>query len=68
MLFVATRIVSVGFYDDPASSPGALPASGVDTTRVTGAATLNGQPGFSFEFVAADRGEPGRGPQTPWAW
>ena len=64
VLFAATRIVSVGLYDDPASSPGALPASGVDTTRVTGAATLNGQPGFRFEFVAADRGEPGAGRDT----
>ncbi len=64
VLFAATSIVSVGFYDDPASSPGVLPSSGVDTTRVTGAATLNGQPGFSFEFVAADRGEPGAGRDT----
>ena len=64
MLFVATRIDSIGFYDDPASSPGALPASGVDTTRLTGAAALNGQPGFSFEFVAVDRGEPGAGRDT----
>ena len=64
VLMVATGIAAVGFYDDPASSPGVLPASGVDTTRVLGTATLNGRAGFSFEFVAADRGEPGPGRDT----
>ncbi|MEZ5291990.1 MAG: HYR domain-containing protein [Vicinamibacterales bacterium] len=61
MLFAATRIDAVGFFDDPASSPGARPASGVDTVRVAGAGVVNGRPGYTFELAAADRGEPGRG-------
>jgi HYR domain len=60
-LFVATRIEGVAFFDDPASTPGATPASGIDTVRVLGTGTLNGTAGHSFELVAADRGEPGRG-------
>ena len=60
-LFVATGIAAVGFYDDPASSPGRWPASGIDTTRVAGTGWLNGVAGHTFELVAVDRGEPGRG-------
>ena len=59
--FVATRVDGVGFFDDPASSPGRWPASGIDTTRVTGGGWLNGVAGHTFELVAVDRGEPGRG-------
>lgn len=60
-LFVATGIGAVGFYNDPASSPGAWPASGVDTARVVGTGWLNGVAGHTFELIAVDRGEPGRG-------
>lgn len=60
-LFVATGVRAVGFYDDPASSPGNSPASGIDTTRVVGTGVLNGVAGHTFELVAVDRGEPGRG-------
>lgn len=60
-LFVATGIGAVGFYNDPAASPGAWPASGIDTTRVVGTGWLNGVAGHTFELVAVDRGEPGRG-------
>jgi predicted extracellular nuclease len=60
-LFVATGIGAVSFYNDPASSPGPWPASGVDTTRVVGTGWLNGVAGHTFELVAVDRGEPGRG-------
>jgi hypothetical protein len=42
-LFVATGIGAVSFYNDPASSPGPWPASGVDTTRVVGTGWLNGR-------------------------
>jgi predicted extracellular nuclease len=59
-LFVATGIGAVSFYNDPASSPGPWPASGVDTTRVVGTGWLNGVAGHTFELVAVDRGEPGR--------
>lgn len=59
--FVATRIDGVGFFDDPASAPGPAPASGIDSVRVVGAGVFNGAPGYTFELVAADRGEPGRG-------
>ncbi len=60
-LFVATRIDGVGFFDDPASSPGRWPASGIDSTRVRGTGWLNGVAGHTFDLVAVDRGEPGRG-------
>lgn len=60
-LFVATGIGAVSFYNDPASSPGPSPASGVDTARVVGTGWLNGVAGHTFELVAVDRGEPGRG-------
>ncbi len=60
-LFVASRIDGLGFFDDPSSSPGAWPASDIDTVRVTGAGVMNGAPGFTFTLVAVDRGEPGRG-------
>jgi hypothetical protein len=60
-LFVASRITGLAFFDDPASSPGPWPVSGIDTVRVTGAGVLNGAPGFTFALVAVDRGEPGRG-------
>lgn len=63
-LFVATGVRSVGFFDDPASTPGGVPASGIDTTRVTGPASVNGQGGFTFELVATDRGNPGPGRDT----
>ena len=60
-LFVATGIGAVGFYDDPASSPGRWPASDIDTARVAGTGWLNGVAGHTFELVAVDRGEPGPG-------
>ena len=60
-LFVATGVGALGFYDDPASSPGRWPASGIDTARVAGTGWLNGVAGHTFELVAVDRGEPGRG-------
>ena len=59
-LFLATHVTSVAFFNDPASLPGAYPASGVDTVRVTGRGLLNGASGYTFELVAVDRGEPGR--------
>jgi hypothetical protein len=60
-LFVATRIDGIAFFDDPASVPGASPASGIDTMRVVGAGAVNGISGHTFELVTVDRGEPGRG-------
>ena len=63
-VFVATRIDGLGFFDDPVSAPGTTPASGVDTGRVAGGGLWNGRFGYSFELVAADRGEPGRGRDT----
>ncbi len=60
-LFAATRIAAVAFFNDPSSLPGVYPASGVDTTRVAGAGVWNGRAGYTFELVATDRGEPGRG-------
>lgn len=60
-VFVATRVDGVGFFDDPATQPGSAPASGIDTARVVGAGVVNGVPGYTFELVATDRGEPGPG-------
>lgn len=60
-LFVASRIEGLAFFDDPASSPGPWPVTGIDTVRVTGRGVVNGVPGFTFALVAVDRGEPGRG-------
>lgn len=59
--FEATSITSVIFVDDPASRPG--PWFGhrpfVDTVTFTGIGKWNGKPGYTFEVVATDKGEPG---------
>lgn len=63
-LFVATRIDGVAFFDDPTSTPGPRPTSGIDTVLVTGVGRLNVATPCTFELVATDRGEPGRGRDT----
>lgn len=60
-VFVASRVGGLAFFDDPASRPGASPTSGIDTVRLVGDGVLNGAAGYTFELVAVDRGEPGRG-------
>jgi hypothetical protein len=50
----------VVFSDDPAFQPGRGPRPTVDTVRFSGAGKWNGRAGYTFEVLAADRGEPGR--------
>ena len=59
--FESTLITSVSFFDVPGASPGKPPASGIDTVLVTGGGVWNGRGGYTFEAVARDAGEPGRG-------
>jgi hypothetical protein len=59
--FDSTAITSVTFFNVPGVSPGRTPPSGIDTVSFTGRGRWNGQSGFTFEAVASDAGEPGRG-------
>jgi len=59
--FDAVRITAVTFFNLPDVSPGPRPPSGVDTVTFAGTGVWNGRPGYSFEAVATDAGEPGRG-------
>lgn len=61
--FESTSITSVIFSDNPAFQPngrsrGSKPT--VDTVQIKGKGKWNGQPGYTFEAKATDRGEPGR--------
>jgi hypothetical protein len=62
--FEATSITSVVFADDPAFRPDRGVRPVVDTVRFSGSGRWNGRPGYSFEVVATDHGEPGRGRDT----
>ncbi|HXI28362.1 MAG TPA: choice-of-anchor D domain-containing protein [Vicinamibacterales bacterium] len=59
--FDSTSITSVSFFDVPGVSPGHRPPSGVDTVSFRGLGRWNDRSGYSFEAVATDAGEPGRG-------
>ena len=59
--FESTLITSVSFFDVPGVSPGKRPASGIDTVLFAGGGVWNGGTGYTFEAVARDAGEPGRG-------
>jgi hypothetical protein len=59
--FESSTVTSVSFFDVPGVSPGHKPASGVDTVSFVGAGQWNGRIGYTFEAVATDAGEPGRG-------
>jgi len=59
--FDSARITAVSFFNVPGVSPGAAPPSGVDTVMFAGTGLWNGRPGYTFEAVATDGGEPGRG-------
>jgi len=54
----------VVFSNDPGFGPGRRPRSGVDTVRFSGTGRWNGRRGYTFDAVATDRGEPGRGRDT----
>ena len=58
--FTATSITQVVFSDDPAFKPGRRPRPTVDSVVFSGRGRWNGRPGYSFEVLATDQGEPGR--------
>jgi hypothetical protein len=65
--FEATSIASVEISDDPRSHPSRwgipsffFPPPRVDSVIFTGAGKWNGKPGYMFNVMAADKGEPGR--------
>jgi hypothetical protein len=60
--FAVTAIASVTFSNDPALTPGGRAT--VDTVRFTGTGDWNGAAGYTFEVLATDAGEPGRGIDT----
>jgi len=59
--FESTLVTSVSFFDVPGVSPGKRPPSGIDTVLFSGLGTWNGRRGYTFEVIAKDGGEPGRG-------
>jgi beta-lactamase superfamily II metal-dependent hydrolase len=59
--FESTLVTSVSFFDVPGVSPGKRPPSGIDTVLFAGRGVWNGRSGYTFEAVARDAGEPGRG-------
>jgi len=62
--YLAANVTSVEFSNAPGYAPGRRPGSGVDTVRFTGVGYWNGHAGHTYEVVASDRGEPGRGRDT----
>ena len=59
--FRTTLVTNVFFTNAPGVSPGRRPPSGIDTVSFSGTGLWDGQGGYTFEAVAADAGEPGRG-------
>jgi hypothetical protein len=59
--FRATGVTSVAFFDVAGSSPGKRPVSGIDQVAFAGVGRWNGRAGYTFEVVALDAGEPGKG-------
>lgn len=57
--FDATTVTAVVFSDAAGYQPGRPGRAGVDTVHFSGAGRWNGKPGYTFEAVAFDRGEPG---------
>jgi hypothetical protein len=57
--FESTAVSSVVFSDDPAFQPGRTPRPLVDSARFYGTGKWNGRPGYTFEAIATDQGEPG---------
>jgi hypothetical protein len=62
--FVANHVASIQFSNEPGYAPGRWPQSGVDTVSFSGVGWYNGTPGYRFEAVVTDRGEPGVGYDT----
>jgi len=62
--YFAANVTDVRFSNQPGYAPGQRPGSGVDTVSFTGLGYWNGEAGHTYEVVASDRGEPGRGHDT----
>lgn len=62
--YFAANVTDVRFSNQAGYGPGRQPGSGVDTVKFAGAGSWNGQAGYTYEVVASDRGEPGRGHDT----
>ena len=62
--FVANHVANIQFSNEPGYSPGRWPQTGIDTVSFTGVGWYNGAPGYRFEAVVTDRGEPGAGYDT----
>jgi hypothetical protein len=58
--FEATAITSVIFSDDSGFQPARDPKTTIDMVRFNGTGVWNGRPGYTFEVLATDQGEPGR--------
>ncbi|MEW6320625.1 MAG: hypothetical protein AB1635_06005 [Acidobacteriota bacterium] len=58
--FRSRTVTSVQFSDDPTVQPGRNPRPMVDTVLFTGTGEWNGRPGYRYEVLASDEGEPGR--------
>ncbi len=62
--FQSTAINSVSFFNAPGVSPGPRPPSGLDVAAFSGIGRWNAHAGYTFDAVATDAGEPGRGRDT----
>jgi hypothetical protein len=62
--FDGTSVANVVFSDDPAFEPAGRNAPDNDTVRFSGPGKLNGSSRYTFEVLATDQGEPGRGRDT----
>jgi hypothetical protein len=59
--FESTAITAVSFFDVAGVAPGSRPPSGIDTVSFSGVGRWNERAGYTFDAVAVDSGEPGRG-------
>jgi hypothetical protein len=59
--FESTTITMMSFFNVAGVSPGRQPWSGVDTVSFSGRGRWNDRTGFTFDAIATDAGEPGRG-------
>jgi hypothetical protein len=64
--FISTGVSAIAFSDDNAFRPARKPrkAPAVDSVVFSGTGEWNGVAGYTFEAVATDQGEPGRGKDT----
>jgi len=58
--FRARSVDAVAFSDDPTVRPGYSSRPQVDTVLFSGTGEWNGRPGYHYDVLAVDQGEPGR--------